>query len=116
MNRTTLHQFNIITQDRQEGIVTKNGLSLTRLLHNLIREHGRYFRDNYTVNLSDLSLADKRLILSHILDSEEYEEACTNNIRLNTYFHEYRNHIEKLIDDECEEVYREDMEEMRDYR
>lgn len=116
MNRATLHQINVLMQDRQEGIVTMKGLSLTKLLHNLIREHGQFKSDGYVVNPSDFSLADKKLILSHVLESDDYADACTNNIRLNTYFHEYRDHIEKLIDSETDEVWREDMEEMRDYR
>lgn len=116
MNSATLHQINILKQDRQEGIVTIKGLSLTRLLHNLIREHGQFKSDGYSVNVSDFSLSDKKLILSHVLESDDYQDACVNNIRLNTYFQEYRNHIEELIDSESDEVWRDDMQEMRDYR
>jgi len=89
-----------------------NGLALTRLLHNVIREYGKYDGVNYSVSLSEIDLADRKLLLSHILDSGEYEWAMKSSSRINAYFDENRKHIQNLIDNECQEVYQEDMEEM----
>ena len=115
MNRANVHQFTILMQDRQEGILTMNGFAMQKLIHNIIREYGSYKDNCYTVNLSDISLSDKKLLLSHLIDSDEYEEICANPTLAEMMFQEKEDNIWKLIDRECDEVYRKDMEEKRRY-
>lgn len=86
-------------------------LALTRLLHNIIRENGKYRHDNYEVDIKTLSNTDKKLLISHVADSDEYEYACSSPVRLDAMFAEYADHIESLINDECYTVFCEDMEE-----
>lgn len=111
MKSLTIQQLQSIKQDATEGIFTMKGLSLTRLLHTLIREYGHYSDGSYSVDPSNFSLSDKKLILSHVIDSGEYEYACASPIRTETIFNEHISTIQNIIDDECYVVYCEDMEE-----
>lgn len=112
MNRSNIHQLHRIKQDTKEGIFTMKGFALTKLLHSLIREYGSYHDGSYGVDISDFSLSDKKLLLSHVTDASEYEWACSSSSRAEALFLEYFNHMQSLIDDECYPVYCDDMEEM----
>jgi hypothetical protein len=115
MNSATLQQFYTIKQEAQEGKFSMHGVAFTRLLHNLIREYGQYKNYSYKVDVNNFSLYDKRLILSHFESAEWYAHACESITNTEALFDEYKIHVQKLIDDECDEVYRDDMEEMRNY-
>jgi hypothetical protein len=112
MNRSNIHQLHRIKQDTKEGIFTMTGYAFTKLIHSLIREYGSYHDGSYGVDISTLSLSDKKLLISHIADSEEYEWACATPTRTEAVFLEYFDRLQGLIDDECYSVYCEDMEEM----
>jgi hypothetical protein len=112
MNSTIVNTISSIKQDAQDGKLTRKGHSLTTLIHNVIREYGKYSHGTCDVHLSDLSLSDKKLLLSHVLDSEEYAWACEHPHRVEALMQEHERYISKLIYEECPEVYREDMEEM----
>lgn len=116
MISSTLHQINIIKQDARVGTVTKKGFSLTNLIHNLIREHGEYHNGSYSVDVDTFPISDKRLLISHFESAEWYEYACESVTKTETIFEESAKHIQSLIDDDCHEVYKEDMEEMRAYK
>lgn len=116
MISTNLSRINIIKQDAMVGTVTKKGFSLMQLLHNLIREHGEYRDNNFYVDVDDLPICDKRLLISHFESAEWYEWACESHLKTQTLFSEHKQFIQKLIDEECYEVYRECMEEMRAYK
>ena len=111
MNKSNIHQLRLVVQDTKEGIYTMKGLSLTRLLHNFIREYGHYYDGSYAVDPRTFSISDKRLIISHITDSEEYEWACQSPTKTEAVLSEYIDHIQHLLDSECDDVYAEDMEE-----
>jgi hypothetical protein len=111
MNKNNIHQLHLIKQDTREGIFTMKGISLTNLLHTLIREYGTYHDGSYCIDPTNLSFSDKKLVLSHVTDSQEYEWASVNPTRTEAVFQEYIKHIQTLFDSECDEVYREDMEE-----
>jgi hypothetical protein len=111
MNRSTLHQINSIKQDRQEGNFTMHGLAFTSLIHSLIREYGKYYDESYTTDVKDFLISDKRLILSHFESAEWYEYACKSVANTEALFDECKDYVQKFLDDECYEVYREDMEE-----
>lgn len=115
MNSANIYQTCIIKQDAKVGKVQK-GLSLTQLLHNLIREHGQYHNGSYAVDVEKLPISDKRLLLSHFESSEWYEYACQSHLHTETLFSEHKEYIKGLIDQDCYDVYIEDMEEMRAYR
>jgi hypothetical protein len=99
-----------------EGYSTKARFRLHQLIDNLIREHGTYGRDAMDCDTNNFSISDKRLILSHITDAEEYEWACTSHVRTEALFKENIEYIEQLISEESGEVYRDIMEEMRSYK
>lgn len=113
MSDTNIHCFTIFNQDAREGVYTMQGLALTRLLHNVIREYGRYNDDSLYVYLNDIDLPDKKLLLSHVASAEYYEEALSNPRMFDAWFEEYSPDIQKLLDSECDEVFRDFMEEGR---
>ncbi|HLA58582.1 MAG TPA: hypothetical protein VK622_07470 [Puia sp.] len=112
MISSTINQINVLKQQRQEGRQLKHGHSLTNLIHNIIREYGIYSCGTYDVHLKDISKIDKKLLLSYVLESGDYEWMCEDASRLNLMFKENEKFIERMIDNECSEVFREDMEEM----
>ena len=112
MISNTILQLKQIKQDAQDGKLTKKGYSLTNLIHEIVREYGKYSHGTYDVHLNDLSLADKKILLSHVLDSEEYAWACEQAHRVEALMEEHERYLSKIIDEEAPEVYREDMEEM----
>lgn len=85
--------------------------ALTKLLHNIIRENGKYATDHYIVNINALNDIEKKLLISHVADSDEYEYACSSPSRLAAMWAEYADHIFNLIENESYEVFAEDMEE-----
>lgn len=112
MNGSNIYHINMIMQDCQEGKFTMHGIALTNLIHHIVREYGQYDHGTYSVFLSDIDLTDRKLLLSHILESADYEWAMQSESRLTETWNENKKFIEGLIDAECLEVYREDMEEM----
>ncbi len=115
MNSSTLHQNTLYVQDARMAKV-EQGLSLTQLLHNLIREHGQYKQNSFDVDVNSLPISDKRLLISHFESAEWYEYACQSHLHTETLFSEHKNYIQKVIDENCGEVYLETMEEMRSYK
>ncbi len=89
------------------------GMALTNLIHNIIREYGKYDRGNYSVDVNSIDLADKRLVISHFESAEWYEWACESVGHTEELFAEHAPYLQKIVNDECYEVYQEDMEEMR---
>ncbi len=113
MNVHNIHEIKLVKQATKEGIFTMKGISLINLLQSLINEYGTYKHGSMSVDPYSFSLSDKKLILSHITDSGEYEWLCENTTRTEASFSEYINHLQELLDEECDDVYRESMEEMR---
>jgi hypothetical protein len=112
---TNIHRINSLMQDRHEGKFTMQGLAFTRLIHNVIREYGTYGDNSYTVYMSDIGTTDRRLLLSHVLDPDEYEETCESVTRIDAAWNEKKKYLQSMIQHECGEVWRDDMEEMRDH-
>ncbi len=116
MNSSNIYHINPVMQHRQEAIVSMHGIAFTNLVHNIIREYGKYRDANYSVDVNTIDISDKRLVLSHLESAEWYEWACETPSRTNEMFNEHAAYFQKLVDDESYEVYREDQEEMRAYK
>lgn len=109
MNNANIYHVTHAMQDAREGVSPMIGYALTNRIHKIIREYGTYHPvDGYSVNLNDLDLSDKKILLSHILDSGEYEFALSSPTIFNAVFQEYSPVIQKLVDERCEEVWHED--------
>lgn len=117
MSKSNIHQLRLIVQDSKEGIFTVTGIALTNLLHDLIREYGTYNDGTIYIDSNSFTNTEKKLLLSYLVGSDEYEYACTKSVRLEALYGEYKHHIQELLDEECDVVYREIMEdsEMRPY-
>src|SRR5260370_11848089 len=84
--------------------------SLQSFITSIIDEHKSPVRfGTYRVDVRDLPLHDKKLFLSHILDSEEYENALDNDVRATQYFNENIKHIQSLVNNEINSSYCNDM-------
>ena len=117
MSNCNIQHLNTFKQDTMEGVLKVSHHPLqshafTVLVHRVIREYGKYDGHSYSVNLNDLDLCDIRLLLSHIAEHDDYEHACSSSISLENIFREYSPFMQKCIDAECDEVYRDDMWEM----
>lgn len=116
MNSSNISQINIIKQDARIGMHAKKELSLTRLIDNLIREYGTYAKGSYMIDVDTFPISDKRLLISHFESAEWYEWACESISHTEALFLEHKDHIQKVVDENCYPVFIEDMEEMRSYR
>jgi hypothetical protein len=86
--------------------------SFTRLLHNLIREHGTYRNGSYSVDTHDFSFTDMRLVLSYLVSNKELVSAYQSKPKTSQLFEKHLTDIQHFIDEECPTVYCEAMEEM----
>jgi hypothetical protein len=86
--------------------------SFHQLLKNIAHEYGNYILGEYRVNLSSLSISDKRLVLSHIVDSEDYQWAHKSHSCTESLFKENITYLEQEMSSIEDEVYEEIMEEM----
>ena len=69
MNSSNIYHINSIKQDAKEGKITMQGIALTRLVHQIIRDYGKYDGCDYSVNLADINNTDRKMIISHVFDS-----------------------------------------------
>lgn len=111
MSHSNIARQSSISQQCQDDTVKMKGMSLTALVHNLIREYKTCEFNTYSVDVMHFTPGDKKLILSHLLDASEYQDACVTQSRLDAVFMEYLEVVEEAIESECYTVYCEDMEE-----
>lgn len=116
MSTTNIQQLHPLKQAAKDGVFSLKGMARTKLIHNVIREYGKYHDNNYAVNLNDIDPHDKKLLLSYVLDSEELREVIDSPTMLHAYMLEHADYLNDLINYECYEVYQEDMEEAREYK
>lgn len=110
MNNVSIHDV-ICSIQEQNGVLMLRWKAFTNLIHNIINEYGTYGDGTFQVNVNELCFHDKKLILSYLLDSEEYAWCLENHLRIEIAFSESKEFISELIDSECFTVYREIMEE-----
>lgn len=111
MISTNIHQNTVSKQDAKVGKPVKKGLSLEKLIHDLIREYGTYAHNNFDVDIDKFSLTDKKLLIANLESAEWFEWACESPSRIEAMFQEHYKYINELINDECYTVYCEAMEE-----
>ena len=117
MNATTIDYIDIITQDaRMVTLNEKRNFPLMKLIHNIILEYGVYKHGTIYIDADNLSIGDKRLLLSYYESPEFYEELHQSEMLTQAAFNESKKHFQKLLDENCHEVYIETMEEMRAYK
>lgn len=115
MNNANVQQLHKSMQAVKKGIYTMQGFAFEKLIHEIILDNGTFKNGSFVVKLSDLSLSEKKLLLSHVLEADEYEEACERPVLAEQLFKEREDFFWKAIDRECDEVYRDVMEERRQY-
>ena len=72
--------------------------ALTTFIHDLIRDNQSLTGHN-CLFVSDLSLEDKKIFMSHI-DIFEYEHFINNPVGMLALLDEYKNYMQQLIDEE----------------
>lgn len=84
--------------------------ALTNFIHSLIREQ-QHITGLTALFVDDLSLEDKKIFMSHI-DIFEYEYFINNPTGMTALLDEYKDHMQRLINDEIHDCYVEAMEEL----
>lgn len=111
MNNTTISRISNIKQDAKAGnMMRSERIALEQLIHNIIFEYGVRSAENFHVDINHLQDIDKKLLLGHILDSEEYEWMIEKSTRVESLFLEHKSYLQKLIDEHCSEVFTDFME------
>lgn len=112
MTESNIHQLRPFKQDATEGVFTVDRNSFKRLLRAIISEHGTYNHGALHVCAHALPMAEKKLILSYLLDLDDYTRAHESNAFFEAIFEEHYSHIQSLLDEKCDEVYHDAMYEM----
>lgn len=107
-----IQQATTVKQDAKEGIFTVDRTSFKRLIHAIVSEHGTYNHGSLHVCAHALPMCEKKLILSYLLDLEDYVRLTESNTFFEIMFEEHYSHIQSLLDQECDEVYHDAMYEM----
>ena len=80
-------------------------------VQSLVHENAHYHNGGFTLHVSSLSRIDKKLFLSYIVDTGEYEWLCENDARLYAAFDEYKKDMQTLIDLYIDDIWHETMQE-----
>lgn len=88
-----------------------NSKSFKRLLQDLVNEYGHYQSSSMVIDALHLSLTDKRLVLSHLLESDDYSLACGNPTVTEAFFADKLERIQELLNDTAQDVYESFLEE-----
>lgn len=99
---------------------TPPSVSLKSYLRDLVREYAdmhlktkdEWIDEGYSIWVHTLFDHDKRILLSHIVDADDYEYYCSSPERLHSGFEEYEKTMQKMIDDTANELYHEDLDYM----
>lgn len=92
------------------------GFAARSYVHNILREYGEVHECSFYAEVKDLDLVDQKILLSYIAEDWEYKDALTNSYRLYAWIKEYYKDMQKLLNSEGEEAYRDYMEEAHCYR
>ena len=75
------------------------------LSHNLAKFIDGLIEDNdYSLQVGDLNITEKKIILSYLVTQTEYEEICQSISLLESYFKESKKFIKELIEDRMAEM------------
>lgn len=102
---------NLTQQEHREtqdiiGLLSRNR-PLMSLVRDIISDYGISKKGVKCMDFHALSLAEKKLLLSHIVSADEYEWASVDVVNAEALIKEYEHILEALIDAECEEMSRE---------
>lgn len=114
MQHTTIFNSNAnLSQSKDNGC--QNMIRQSKnYISELISEYGEYDSDKYaiTFDINQLDFAEKKILLSYIIDLDEYEYVVKNNYKLYRTIKRYEDEMQDAIDAVGEEKYQEAMEEM----
>lgn len=79
--------------------------TINRLIQNVVSDYRSYVNSQVAPRITDLDHAEKKLILFHLSDEEEYARALTNPVSFNALVKEYADYVNPLLDEEFDEQY-----------
>lgn len=112
MKYLTVPQIQLRKQDTKEGVFTMSSIGMKRALQGALHEHGEYQQGRLHLDARDLPLADRKLLLSYLLDLSDYNRTVASPAYLEAVYKEHLSTIQSLLDDESTEVYHDCMNEM----
>jgi hypothetical protein len=95
-----------------EGEKNMLGRVFHSFLDDLIRSNAKYKHGAYELFACDLPYEDKKIFLSWICSAEDYEDYISNPTRERVAIAEYEDFMQRLIDENIDDVWHEDMQEM----
>ena len=96
----------------KDGSMTNYSPAKIQFIYELIRENAKFDGDGAHLFACDLSEIDSKLLLSYVLDIEDYEHYCNSPELLKIAIKEFRSEMQELIDQYKDQVWHDDMQEM----
>jgi hypothetical protein len=96
----------------KDGSMNQYSPAKIHFIHQLIRENAKFDGDGAHLFVDDLDEIDRKLLLSYLIDIEEYEYYCSFPNLLKIVLKEHETPLQELIDDHKDQVWHEDMQEM----
>ena len=100
-----------IANDSQYNFDTKGimneGISLKCFLREVIRDYGSEYAKEFTVKVNDLSMEDRKILLSHLVEASEYEEYCSTPSKLQAGLTDNLESMQRMLNEMSHELYSE---------
>lgn len=96
-----------------EGHKIMQPMAFISFLHDLIREYQTYKNGYYSLHFYDLPRVEQTIFLSHLLDADEFAHYSSRKSLMDEAIRENEKMAQQIIDDHIDDVYHEDMREMR---
>jgi len=118
MNDANIQRYNGQMQDTGKCINMRQRVThpypsmwnLYHLLDTLIRDYAQRVEDGYYLYANELSLSEKRLVLSYLVDSEDYDDVMASPTMTEALFVNHKKFIQDAIDYQCGETYQDFLE------
>lgn len=112
MTTANIQPVYVQNQDAMEGINNMHITSIRKLSERLVMEYATSDTDGFSLDVHDLPIPDQRLLLSHVLDSDQIEEIYLSDSATRYYMQEEGKFLQRFVSEECRSHYSDCMEEM----
>lgn len=112
MTTANIQPVYVQNQDAMEGINNMHITSIRKLSERLVMEYATNGTDGFSLDVHDLPIPDQRLLLSHVLDSDQIEEIYLSDSATRYYMQEEGKFLQRFVSEECRSHYSDCMEEM----
>ena len=112
MSNLIVVQFNARKQEQDANLDHgQSRIAFKQYIHGLMEEYAEYNFVGVTLDIQKLPLYEKRLLLSHVLDADDYEDSLRSPTATEAYLSDTERYMKEIISEVCEEAYQDFMEE-----